>query len=170
MTLVGLRGAPRIASTVVLPGRFESEGRSHAFNARIDPDGSSLMGLPTVPRIEESDREYWRTRASDLSFLTADRNGRLRAAGELLRRFDYVDDEYDEATGMSDEDGVPGYQCEVSCTDWYGNSRPIFTGGRIFALMGTDLVEGALVEGRISERARLDLTGDRTEVAARPSA
>ena len=37
-------------------------------------------------------------------------------------------------------------------------SRPIFTGGRIFALMGTDLVEGRMAAGRIGEVGRLDLT------------
>jgi hypothetical protein len=47
----------------------------------------------------------------------------------------------------------------VSCIDWYGNSRPIFTGGRIFALLGTELVEGRIERGRIAELARLDLTG-----------
>jgi hypothetical protein len=51
-----------------------------------------------------------------------------------------------------------GYSCAVSCVDWYGNSRAIFTGGRIFALMGTELVEGRLSSGRIGELGRLDLT------------
>jgi hypothetical protein len=153
VTLIDLDGPPRIASSVQLPGRFESEGRSHAFNSRIDPDGSGLMGLPTVPRVEDSDRDAWRSRASDLSFLTADARGRLRPVGELLRRFDYVDE---DATGDDDEDGVPGYQCEVSCTDWYGNSRPVFTDGRIFGLSGTELIEGRLV-GRIREVRRLNI-------------
>ena len=60
-----------------------------------------------------------------------------------------------------------GYRCEVSCVDWYGNSRPIFTGGRIFALMGTDLVEGRLAGGRMSEAGRLDLTGGPRAMAGR---
>lgn len=156
VTLVGLRGPPRIASSLYLRGRYESEGRSHAFNSRIDPDGSSLMGLPTVPRIADSGRDHWRSRASDLSFFTADARGRLRPAGELLRRFDYVDD-YDETTQTEDEDGVPGYRCEVSCTDWYGNSRPVFTGGRIFGLSGTKLIEGRLAGGRVRELRRLNI-------------
>ena len=147
VTLVDLEGRPRIGSTVQLPGRYESEGRSHAFNSRTNPDGSSLMALPTVARVEDSDRYSWRSSASDLSFLTADVRGRLRPAGALLRRFDYVDD-YNRETDTEDEDGVPGYRCEVSCTDWYGNSRPIFTDGRIFGLSGTELIEGRLVAGR----------------------
>jgi hypothetical protein len=156
VTLIDLDGVPRIASSVQLSGRYESEGRSHAFNSRVDPDGSSLMGLPTVPQVKDSEREVWRSRASDLSFLTANRSGRLRPAGELLRRFDYVD-EHDDATETEDPDGVPGYQCEVSCTDWYGNSRPVFTDGRIFGLSGTELIEGRLAGGRIHEVRRLNI-------------
>jgi hypothetical protein len=156
VTLIDLDRTPRIASSVQLAGRYESEGRSHAFNSRVDPDGSSLMGLPTVPEVRDSGREVWRSRASDLSFLTADPRGRLRPAGELLRRFDYVDD-YDETSRTEDEDGVPGYQCEVSCTDWYGNSRPVFTDGRIFGLSGTELIEGRMVAGRIRELRRLNI-------------
>jgi Beta propeller domain len=156
VTLVDLDGRPRIGSTLRLPGRYESEGRSHAFNSRANPDGSSLMGLPTVARARDSDRHSWRSSASDLSFLTADIRGRLRPAGVLLRRFDYVDD-YDRETEAEDEDGVPGYQCEVSCTDWYGNSRPIFTDGRIFGLSGTELIEGRFAAGRVGEVRRLNI-------------
>jgi hypothetical protein len=32
-------------------------------------------------------------------------------------------------------------QCETSCVDWYGNTRPSFLGQRLFALMGSELVE-----------------------------
>lgn len=50
--------------------------------------------------------------------------------------------------------------CRASCVDWYGNARPIFAKGRVFALMGYDLVEGRVEqEGRVSrltERSRLD--------------
>jgi hypothetical protein len=50
--------------------------------------------------------------------------------------------------------------CRASCVDWYGNARPIFAKGRIFALMGYDLVEGRLDEdGRsshLSEKTRLN--------------
>jgi hypothetical protein len=156
VTLIALGGQPRIGSTALLAGRYESEGRSHAFNSRIDRDGSGLIGLPTVGWIGDSDRDYWRSRASDLSYLALDRRGRLRPIGELERRFDYVD-QYDDATNQEDEDGVPGYKCEVSCIDWYGNSRPIFTRGRIFGLSGAELIEGRIEAGRIREVQRLNI-------------
>jgi hypothetical protein len=38
------RAQPRVAATTLLPRRFESEGRSHAFNAWVRADGSGLIG------------------------------------------------------------------------------------------------------------------------------
>jgi hypothetical protein len=156
VTLIDLDGRPRIASSVRLLDRYESEGRSHAFNSLIEADGSGLMGLPTVPRIADSNREHWRSRASDLSFLAVDRAGRLRSIGALERRFDYVDDD-DSGLRLEEGDGIRGYRCEVSCIDWYGNSRPIFTDGRIFGLSGTELIEGRVALGDIREVQRLNI-------------
>jgi hypothetical protein len=45
----------------------------------------------------------------------------------------------------------------VSCVDWYGNARPIFTGRRYLALLNSELVEGKLAGGTIQEVRRLDL-------------
>jgi hypothetical protein len=45
-----------------------------------------------------------------------------------------------------------------SCVDWYGNTRPIFYRDRLFALMGSEFVEGELAGGLLKELARLDLT------------
>ena len=71
--------------------------------------------------------------------------------------------------GVTRRDGPGDYRCEVSCIDWYGNSRPIFTRGRIFALMGTDLVEGRMDRGRIAELARVDLTAAPSDLGPRAS-
>ena len=38
--------------------------------------------------------------------------------------------------------------------DWYGNSRPIFYRGRVFALLGYELVEGRIEQGAIREARR----------------
>ena len=145
VTLIDLDRRPRVASSVRLDRRFESEGRSHAFNSLIEADGSGVMGLPTIGGETGSSRAAWRSSASDLSFLTVDRRGRLTPIGELERRFNYRSDD-------DDEDGIAGYECEVSCIDWYGNSRPIFTDGRIFALTGTELIEGRIFERRDPSR------------------
>lgn len=140
---LALDGRPRITQTELLRNRFESENRSHAFNALVGPEGDGVMGLPTVERAKEGDRAPYRSRASDVSFLTIDRTGRLASAGELAASPDGRD---------------PSYVCEVSCVDWYGNTRALFIGNRIFALSATELIEGSLQNGRVTERHRLNLS------------
>lgn len=49
-----------------------------------------------------------------------------------------------------------GDKCRASCVDWYGNARPLFLRGRVFALPGYELVEGKLEDGRLSELRRLN--------------
>jgi hypothetical protein len=144
LSYITLDRDPRRASTALLPGRFESEGRSHAFNAWVPRDGTGLLGIPTTRREWRSGRGWSDSESSDLSFVAIGADRSLAAAGELR---------------MQGRKPGPDYVCKVSCVDWYGNSRPIFTGGRIFALMGTELVEGRLRDGRIREAGRVDLTG-----------
>jgi hypothetical protein len=102
----------------------------------------------------------------DLSFFSVDGSGRMRSLGALAsavpRRRIKRRSEQHMLDGELDEDMVPGYSCEVSCVDWYGNSRPIFTGGRIFGLSATELIEGRLDGGRIIEVQRLDFARART--------
>ena len=155
LSVIDLRGeTPRIASSVQLEGRFESEGRSHAFNSLVGADGSGLIGLPTVLQVGDSDRYAWRSSPSDVSFLSLDAVGRLQSLGALEVRSESGDGGryYEE----SDDPNV--YSCQVSCIDWYGNSRPLFTGGRVFGLTATELVEGRVEGGRIGEVQRIDLT------------
>jgi hypothetical protein len=156
VTLIDLDARPNVASSVQLARRFESEGRSHAFNSLIEEDGSGVMGMPTIGRESGSARAVWRSGASDLSFLEVDRRGRLRAVGEL--RY---------ASGNAALRGSAGYSCEVSCIDWYGNSRPIFTDGRLFALTGTELIEGRIEDGRVREVQRLNIARPLAQLAVR---
>jgi hypothetical protein len=143
VSVLDLRRTPRLASTLELQGRYESEGRSHAFNASVDADGAGLMGLPTVQLRGGAGRWWWNSQSSDVSFMSLDAEGRIAALGEIA----------------SDPDARhPQYACEVSCIDWYGNSRPIFVNGRVFALSGTELIEGKVERGRITERGRVNLT------------
>lgn len=148
VSLIDLRkDEPGVASTFVMANRFESENRSHAFNSKINPDGTGLIGLPTVARSEESERWWWWSSSSDLSYLQTDADGKLSAAGDLI------------ATRRDpDEEAPSGYDCEVSCVDWYGNARPIFTGGRVLALVNSELIEGQLENGTVKEIRRIDLT------------
>ncbi|MDR3352940.1 MAG: hypothetical protein LBO00_08090 [Zoogloeaceae bacterium] len=45
--------------------------------------------------------------------------------------------------------------CQHSCADWYGNTQPLFLQGRIFALLGYELIEGRLVGERLVELRRI---------------
>lgn len=59
----------------------------------------------------------------------------------------------------SEEDSVhPDYVCEMSCVDWYGNTRPVFLNGRVFALLGTELLEAQMNGTNIRELSRIDLS------------
>jgi hypothetical protein len=147
-----LRSRPHLSDTQVLSGRFESENRSHAFNSLIGQDGSGLMGLATVTRVKESGRWVWRSDSSDVSFLSVNAAGQLHGLGELSSRRGAVD---------------PSYHCEVSCVDWYGNTRALYIGNRVFALSGTELIEGSVEDGRISERVRLNLSARPQLVSSR---
>ena len=127
--------APRLGDRFVLPRASEAESRSQAFFFSPDPrtpDGASgMVGLP----VQRDD-------AAAVVYLDRDAR-KLSRAGELVSRSkDDVDD-----------------GCTASCVDWYGNMRPIFTGGRVFALMGYELVEGAVRDSRIREIGRVDFGG-----------
>jgi hypothetical protein len=56
----------------------------------------------------------------------------------------------DSRSGVGANDG-----CRASCVDWYGNSRPIFVGSRVFALMGYEIVEGEVNGSRLAETRRI---------------
>jgi hypothetical protein len=49
--------------------------------------------------------------------------------------------------------------------DWYGNSRPLFLRGRVFALMGYEIVEGRVQGGRIVEAHRVNFAPATMDIA-----
>ena len=135
-----------IRSSALLEGRYESESRSHAFNATYTYQGDGTMGVPTVGAVFRSNGYPWYSDVSDLSFLNFSNEGMLSDAGVML------------ATPESQVQTGAGYSCEISCIDWYGNARPIFLGGKVYGLMATELVEAEMVDGQVTERRRVDLT------------
>ena len=140
---VSLAGVPAIESTFLLPASGEGESRSQAFFYRPDAgsDGDSgTLGLP-VRRSPRTGAHAFLGRGSAIAFLRRD-SRQLSLAGEL---------EADGAQGRDDN-------CLASCVDWYGNARPIFMRGRVFALMGYELVEGRMTRGQIAERRRVDFS------------
>lgn len=140
-TAIDLNGrAPRVGDRYVQQASGEGESRSHAFFYSPDPgsrDGASgTLGLPIAKPVDDQYRRFFGSAAAML-FLRRDQR-RFSPAGELDAR----------PAGTVDD------ACQASCVDWYGNARPIFMRGRIFALLGYELVEGRMAEGRISEVRR----------------
>jgi hypothetical protein len=137
-TAIELSGGVRLGDVFTLPAAQEGETRSHAYFFRPDnEDGSTgLLGLPIAKPVEEAYQRFFGSAAAMLFLRREDR--RFAEAGELPAL----------VRGTAD-DG-----CKASCTDWYGNARPIFLRGRIFALLGYELVEGRLDDGRIAEIRR----------------
>lgn len=143
VSTIDLIHQPHVVDTKQIGDVVESEGRSHAFNYISNDDGSGTFGLPTVvSQRSRVDTSYNRQEPSDVQFFNANRWLKISPLGFL--------------------GGIPesaeGYTCEVSCIDWYGNARPIFVDGRIFALTGTELIEGTVQNNTIVETGRLRLT------------
>ena len=141
---VRLDGEARLGQRHRLEGVGESERRSHGFFFRPDRPGAGegLLGLPVQRYTSGSAIEDWSGRV-DTAFLRRDASG-FTSLGALA------------SSGSGRDDG-----CRVSCFDWYGQSRPIFLRGRVFALMGYELVEGRVEGARIREVARVDFTPGR---------
>lgn len=123
-------------NTHLIPNASQGETRSHGFS--YSPD-EGILGLPI--RQGEGYEQLWE-HSSKVEFLGVDMNNHtFNDLGAL------------EATPTEDRDVYADVldDCEYSCTDWYGNSRPIFYLDRIFALMGYDLVEGEVQNGAMKE-------------------
>ncbi len=127
---IALGATPRLASQHLAVGATEGDARSHGFFYRPEGDRRGVIGLATMgARVNE--RRVTFVRVSGLQ---------LTALGDL-----------------TSERGEENDGCVASCTDWYGNIRPIFWRDRVFALMGYELQEGDLPAGSVRARRRVDL-------------
>ncbi|HEU4561173.1 MAG TPA: beta-propeller domain-containing protein [Longimicrobium sp.] len=115
----------------------QGETRTHGFFYRPDGEDVGVLGLPIVGSGRPGSAQLRHGSAAVLYL--RNQAFRLRELGEL-------------AAGAADADD----RCRVSCVDWYGNARPIFLRGRIFALLGYEIVEGREDDGRIRELRRVN--------------
>lgn len=146
LTALRLGAAPAVAGAYVMTGAAQGESRSHGFFYRPTGDAAGMLGLPVRGGGGRYD-SLWDGSASVL-FLE-NRGGTLSLLGDLAARPD----------GNAD-DG-----CRASCVDWYGNARPLFLGTRVFALMGYELVEGAVEGGRLREVRRVSFAPQTRQVS-----
>jgi hypothetical protein len=137
---VRLAARPELGARYARCGAAQGETRSHGFFYREDDPGNGVLGLPVRGAGSPGYAQLGEGSASIV--FVANQDGALRELGDLEAR-----------PGRALDDG-----CVASCVDWYGNARPLFLRGRIFALMGYELVEGRLDRGRIREVRRSDFT------------
>lgn len=129
------QGAMRQADRVELDGVAEGEWRSHGFFFKPGEQGGAF-GLPIIGQRGLSG--WWGSGVSNIAFFDVSGGGKLDMIGAV--------------SSSKDAEG----QCETSCTDWYGNTRPIFLRDRVFALMGSELAEVSLL-GKLHVLDRLIL-------------
>ncbi len=129
---------PEIVSTYTRKEASQGELRSHGFFYKPDGDETGMLGLPISVPGRAGYKHLFESSAAIL-FL---KNNSLQFSevGELGSRPDRAIDD----------------RCRASCVDWYGNARPLFLRGRVFALLGYEIVEGRLDDGRIHELRRVN--------------
>ena len=135
---VRLGANPRLRPRYTRPNASQGELRSHGFFYKPDGADSGLLGLP----IRESSRPGYEHLYRDSASILFLRNDSLnfKELGELESK----------ATGQLNDN------CRASCVDWYGNARPLFVRGRVFALLGYEIVEGNLTGAGIRETRRIN--------------
>jgi hypothetical protein len=134
---VALGNRPWVAPRYTRKQASQGELRSHGFFYRSDGPRSGLLGLP----IREAGRPGYEHLFQDSASVLFVQNRSLSLA-EL-------------GTLAAEPEGSVDDGCRASCVDWYGNARPLFFRGRLFALLGYELVEGELQKGRVVEKRRV---------------
>lgn len=131
------RTPARVQHYVVKDGE-QLDDRSHAFFYRADENRtrSGIIALP-ITREDTTGRAF-EDQVDAVHFLR-NTGTAFRSLGEL-----------------ASQPISPNDDCKASCDDWYGEARPIFFDGRIFALLGYEIVEGAIVGSKIVETRRLN--------------
>lgn len=129
---------PEIVARYTRKEASQGETRSHGFFYKPDGDETGMLGLPISVPGRAGYKQLFENSAAIL-FLRND-SLQFREMGEL---------------GSQPEKAIDD-QCRASCVDWYGNARPLFLRGRVFALLGYEIVEGRLDDGRMHELRRVN--------------
>lgn len=134
----------RTLGRVALAGVQEGEGRSHGFFYKPGAAGAGMFGYAVIAPPQPGAVSGWGNGISNLGFFDVASTGAVAARGIVSA-------------------GTDESQCETSCVDWYGNTRPVFLGGRVFALMGSELAEVSLADGGAAKGAAAELAWDSAE-------
>ena len=134
---IRLKPQPEIVSRYMRPGASQGELRSHGFFYKPAGNDSGTLGLP-ISRPGRPGYQHLFESSAAILFLRNEAF-QFRVVGELEAQSEKAVDD----------------QCRASCVDWYGNARPLFLRDRVFALLGYELVEGKLDQGRMTELRRI---------------
>jgi hypothetical protein len=148
-TAIRLDESPSIADSYTRKEASQGELRSHGFFYKPNGSDSGTLGLPISLPARPGYRHLFESSAAIL-FLRND-GLHFEEVGELTARSDKAVDD----------------ACRASCVDWYGNARPIFFHGRVLALLGYEIVEGILDDGRIRELRRVNYAPARAYITRR---
>lgn len=118
------------------PVLSQAETNGYGFQSRADGPEAGLLAVPTRGRPMAADPERDRGPAA-VRFLRRE-GGRLAEAGQLSA-------------------SPTPTACAFPCRDTHANTRALFIDGRIFALLGDEIVEGTLDGGRVRELRRIHL-------------
>jgi hypothetical protein len=148
-TAVRLGAVPSAVDDYVQKGVSQGETRSHGFFYKPEAQESGMLGLPISVPARAGYRHLFEN-SSAIVFLKNDalhfeELGQLGAEPKKAK-----------------DDG-----CRASCVDWYGNSQPLFVRGRVIALLGYEMVEGAVEQGQIREVRRVNYGAPEVNVSRR---
>ena len=122
-----------LKNTYTLENAMQGELRSHGFFYKGTKKGEGVLGLPVRRQGAAYHHLYYGS--AEILFLKVSKDMEFSNLGSLAAK---------PKNNVNDA-------CMASCVDWYGNARPIFYQGRVFALMGYELVEGDIGKNEISE-------------------
>ena len=140
---IRLSGFPEEIFDYVRRGASQGELRSHGFFYKPEARGAGMLGLP----ISVPGRAGYRHLFEGSAVLFLRNDGlRFQEVGEL----------------KAHPEEAKNDRCRASCVDWYGNSQPLFVHGRVMALLGYELVEGTVEDGKIQERRHINYVSQKS--------
>lgn len=143
---IRLGETPSIVDTYARKDASQGELRSQGFFYKPIDENSGTLGLPISLPARAGYRHLFESSAAILFLRNNDLH--FEEVGELAARSDKAVDD----------------ACRASCVDWYGNARPLFFQGRVLALLGYEIVEGALNGGQMRELRRVNYAPGRAAV------
>jgi len=124
---------------------MQGELRSHGFFYKPTSADEGVLGLPVRRQGTGGPSMHLVEESAEVLFLKVEENKKFHELGSLVSKAGEISDD-----------------CVASCVDWYGNSRPIFLGDRIIALMGYELIEGVIENNEIKEVNRANFLTAKT--------